>query len=102
MAGDFRLNLDAAAIEDLGYDDDVEELLDDITEQVVSLAQEKAPKDTGDGADSIHGEAGTDADGAYVDISWDDEHFYMAFHELGTEHQPATPFLRPALDQTKV
>lgn len=100
--GDFHFDLDQAAIDDLGFDEDAEDLLEDVGDQVAGLAHEKAPKDSGEGADSIHGQVGTDQESAYVDVSWDDEHFYMGFHELGTEHQPARPFLRPALDQTKV
>ena len=33
-----------------------------------------------------------------VRVGWPKEHFYLYFHEVGTEHEPARPFLRPALD----
>jgi len=29
------------------------------------------------------------------------DQFYAAFHEFGTSHQPARPFLRPAFDTTR-
>jgi HK97 gp10 family phage protein len=63
----------------------------------VERAQEAAPKRTGAGAASIHKEPIED-DGGVVgySISWDREHDYMRFHELGTEAMPARPFLRPA------
>lgn len=32
-------------------------------------------------------------------VGWGEEHFYLGFAEVGTEHQAATPFLRPALEQ---
>lgn len=100
--GEFHLELDAAAIAELGFDAETEDMLEDVGGQVADTARELAPKDTGEGADSIHGEAGVDDESAYVDVSWDRDHFYMGFHELGTEHQPARPFLRPALDSTKI
>jgi HK97 gp10 family phage protein len=35
--------------------------------------------------------------GLHVDISWGPEAFYLKWHELGSGHQSARPFLRPAL-----
>jgi HK97 gp10 family phage protein len=66
-------------------------------DEVVERARHMAPKRTGAGAASIHKEPREDS-GEVVgyDVSWDTEHDYMRFHELGTEHMPARPFLRPA------
>ena len=66
-----------------------------VAERIAQAAAIAAPKDTGAGAASIHAEPDPDEPGAYR-VSWDQEHFYMAYQELGTEHQPARPFLRPA------
>lgn len=100
--GDFRLELDEDAIADLGFDDDAEELSQEAGDQVAELAAEYAPKVSGDGAASIHAEVDRDDESVYADVSWDPDHFYMGFHELGTEHESAKPFLRPALDATSV
>jgi HK97 gp10 family phage protein len=66
-------------------------------ELIANYAAELAPKDTGAGAASIHAE-GPERDGSWR-ISWDLEHDYMRFQELGTEDMPAHPFLRPAADR---
>lgn len=57
----------------------------------------RAPRNTGAAARSIHAEP--DLDGAGFRVGWDREHFYLSFAELGTEHQPATPFARPVADE---
>ena len=60
---------------------------------IARVAEQLAPKDTGAGAASIHEEE--QPDGTWR-VSWDKEHAYMIFPELGTENQEAQPFLRPA------
>lgn len=102
MPGDFSFKLDDHQIRGLGLSDEAADLLEDVGEVVADIAHDLAPKDTGAGADSIHGEVGEDEESAYVDISWDRDHFYMGFKELGTEHESAQPFLRPALDQAHI
>lgn len=102
MADDFRLNLDPDAVAELADRPEAVAMLEDVGEQVADRARELAPKVTGAGAASIQGQVGSDDEGAYADVSWDQDHFYMGFAELGTEHQPPTPFLRPALDQARV
>jgi HK97 gp10 family phage protein len=66
---------------------------------IAADAREGAPKRTGRGAESIHGEVSLDAQGARVRVSWDREHFYMSFAETGTSHEAARPFLRPAAEK---
>lgn len=61
---------------------------------VVSQARRLAPKDTGAGAASIHAEP----TGGGFRVSWDEDHFYMQYSELGSRRQPARPFLRPAAE----
>lgn len=56
-----------------------------------------APKDSGAGAKSIHAEEFIDEHGYPASrIGPDSAHFYMVFHEFGTEKMPAHPFMRPA------
>lgn len=63
-------------------------------------AAKSAPVDTGRGARSIRAEMAKDEHGnPEARVSWDQAAFYMAFAELGTNHQPARPFLRPAANR---
>lgn len=98
----FRLALNASAIEDLGFDNEAEELAQEAADEVADKARELAPKLSGAGAASIHAEVDVDGDSVYADVSWTPEQFHMGFAETGTQHQPATPFLRPALDSTSI
>ncbi len=68
----------------------------DAGQQVAVAAANLAPKDTGAGARSIHAELVTVGGLPEVHVSWDRAHFYLSFFELGTVHQRAQPFLRPA------
>lgn len=80
--------------------DGVQLSVGEAADTVVNFAQLRAPKDTGDGAASIHKEplpADGDAEAGWA-VSWDDEHDYMRFPEFGTERMAATPFLRPAAE----
>lgn len=69
-----------------------------IARQVVPRAKIMAPKDTGEGADSITYRTHRGPDGVSIRIGWDRKHFYMLFPEIGTSEMPARPFLRPALE----
>ena len=53
-----------------------------------------APKRTGMGAASIRPEAVLDGDSWEVRVSWDREHYYMYFHEVGSRTLPARPFMQ--------
>lgn len=94
-----RIVLNRGAIEAIGKQP-AASILDDIGAQVAGRAAMQAPKRTGAGAASIHQETSVDEQSAVSRISWDDKHFYLYFHELGTSRMPARPFLRPALDGT--
>jgi HK97 gp10 family phage protein len=102
MSDDIRLDLDDGAIADLISDSDAVELMQEVGNVVAENAAEDAPKLSGAGAASIFAQTGVDDQSAYADISWDQDHYYMGFRELGTEHEGARPFLRPALDRTAV
>lgn len=71
----------------------------DIGWEVAKRAAAAAPRDSGDGAASIHPELFLIDGEAHVRVSWDRAHFYMGFAEVGTEHQPPRPFLGPAARQ---
>ncbi len=89
-----RLNL--PAINRLGVGTGVRRALERLGDQIAADARTNAPKDTGAGAASIDYEVGDDDKGAYVRVSWDADHFYLLFAEVGTSTRSARPFLRPA------
>lgn len=60
----------------------------------VSLGLIEAPSKGG--AASIHPELVITQGVPEVRVSWDRKHFYMAFAEVGTEHERARSFLRAA------
>lgn len=109
-----RVVTDDSEIENLKRDSKVGRLLWDAAQPVVREAQRRAPHRTGRGAAGIHAEMSMDmmtavegaangginfAQGAELTahISWQREEFYMYFHERGTEHMRARPFLVPTL-----
>lgn len=92
-----RVVLDQAAIDALASDPEVLAGVGEVADRVAERMAARAPKDTGGGAESIHAEPDPDEPGFRV--GWDQDHFYLGFHELGTEHQPARPFARPAADE---
>lgn len=96
-----RVIVDPAAIARFGGSTEVKVLLGKIGEQVAQQAADAAPKRSGEGAASIRAEVDADSEGAVVRVSWDQDHFYMLFQEIGTRYQPARPFLRPAVTATR-
>ena len=100
--GAYRVRLDRAAIAALGNDLAAAEETVRAAEGVAALARADAPKRSGDGARSIRPWPGRDQRGPYADVSWDDDHYYMSFHEDGTSRgHKAQHFLRSALDRYK-
>jgi len=85
-------------IRNLVTDPGMGDLLLESAAPVVSAARAGAPKRTGAGAASIHPEAVLDGPEWTVHVSWSQARFYMYFHERGTKHLPARPFLVPALE----
>lgn len=73
------------------------DMLYDATAPVVDDAQGRAPKATGAGARGIHQELVLTADEWESLVSWDQDQFYMYWHEKGSRYLPARPFLVPAL-----
>ena len=87
------VRLDQAAINALAKDV-LPQLLPTLGDDVAKRAARDAPKDSGAGARSIRAEIVGDE----IRVSWNRDHFYMFFHEVGTSKKSARPFLRPALD----
>lgn len=67
-------------------------------EEVVAVAKALAPVDTDALQQDIKVEAsGIDARGAFVDVGTTEP--YALYQEFGTSHNPAHPFMRPAIAQ---
>lgn len=98
MADDVRIVVHQQAIDALAKDPGMRIELLQAADPVDDRARQRAPKDTGKGAFSIHSEAVLDGPEWTVRIGWDRERFYMYFHEAGTRKLPARPFLVPALE----
>lgn len=70
-----------------------------ILDEIVAEMRRRAPDDpdtSRSGANSIDFEI--DDSGTYFRISWDREHFYMYFPEVGTQDAAPRPFMRPVAD----
>lgn len=68
-------------------------------DHIVAEMRRLAPKETGEGAESIDYEL--DESGEFWHVSWGKAHFYMYFPEVGTAEEPARPFMRPVADKYK-
>lgn len=68
-----------------------------LLDRIVADMQRLAPRLTGKGAESI--DFKLDPSGEFYRVSWDEEHFYMYFPEVGTEDEPPQPFMRPVADR---
>lgn len=102
MAESIRFEPDWGAIDDIAHDAETGAFLLDVGNEVAASAARLAPKRTGAMAASIHAEVDEDRESLYADVSWDAEHFYGYFAEVGTEDESARPFLRPGLDATTI
>lgn len=91
-----RVDIDERGMAALARSVDIRDaVLDTADSRVVRPAQARAPKRTGFGASTIHAEADLSADGWEANVSWSPAAFYLKFHELGTQHMEADPFLVP-------
>lgn len=72
-------------------------------DRVADYARADAPRGNPShgGADSIRCEVELEPTGWEAHIGADREHYYLDFHETGTAHMPARPFLRPALERAR-
>lgn len=91
-----RVELDERGLAALARSAEIREaLLDTAEARVVRPARAKAPRRTGFGASTIHAEARLAGSEWEIDTSWGQAAFYMKFHQLGTRHMDADPFLVP-------
>lgn len=88
-----RVKLYPKAIREVALHRQAQERLRNESEKLAQLAAVLAPKDTGALAASIRAE---EQDDGTWRVSWDQEHSYGIFQELGTETNRPQPFLRPA------
>lgn len=95
---DTRVVLHQHEIDAMLHDPWVEDMLLGYGAQVAGDARAKAPKRTGAGAASIHAESVLDGPEITAHISWDRDHFYMSFQDLGTQTLPPLHFLEDALE----
>jgi len=98
MADDVETTWDRSALSNLTSDPLVMQALMELGEQIAAEARSRAPRRSGEGADSIHPEPQPGLD-PEVHVSWERARFYMRFHELGTVHLPPRPFLVPSADR---
>jgi HK97 gp10 family phage protein len=96
MTRDVRVVVHKRGVEQLKHHPKVQDKQEATSHAIARRAAVLAPKDTGEGAASIHAEQ--QSDGTWR-VAWDVEHYYMFFPEFGTEHQFAQPFMRPAADE---
>lgn len=85
------------AIDRLEASGEVRDMLFDASHPVVLTAKARAPKATGQGAAHIHTEMVLTAGEWEALTSWDQDNYYMYWHERGSRQLPARPFLVPAL-----
>lgn len=85
------------AIDHMLASGDVRDMLYDATHPVVLQARSRAPHDTGAGAAGIHTEMILTQGEWIALVSWEQQEFYMYWHEKGSRKLPARPFLVPAL-----
>jgi HK97 gp10 family phage protein len=66
-------------------------------------AERRAPRDTGDLAENMTMRIkDADISSVSIDVGPGKDQFYGFFHEFGTAHQAARPFLSPAFEDKKV
>lgn len=96
---DVRLTWDERELAALVRDESLRRELLASGGQIAAAAAADAPRRTGAGAASIHPEAVFEDAAWTVRVGWDQLHYYMRFHDLGTRYVPAQHFLEHALDR---
>jgi HK97 gp10 family phage protein len=96
-----RVDVNTSAVRSLADDADMKRMLQRIGDDIARDAAAAAPKRSGAMAASIHAEVDEDDGTAVVRVSFDADHFYGLFAEVGTSRIPARPFLRPALTKKR-
>jgi HK97 gp10 family phage protein len=88
--------MNAAGVAAWLHSSDARNIMTIMGSKIANDARQNAPRDTGAMAESIDYEVEDTLDGPIVRVSWDDDHFYGMFVELGTSEHSPRPFLRPA------
>lgn len=93
------VNWDSKAVRGITSSPEATQHYLDLGWQVAEVAAVLAPKSgrPNGGASSIHPEVVMVDGHPEVHVGYDRKFFYLGFAETGTEHQKATPFLRPAM-----
>jgi hypothetical protein len=108
-----RWEPDFGAIDGIIDEPYIDDLLEDVGQLVADAAERQAPRESGQGAASIHvevhrgssdalGDFSPESDEPIAYISWDQTHYYLIFAEEGTEDENPRPFLVPSLDQVHI
>lgn len=99
---DTRIVVHQQAIDALAADPHIVPVLLDAAKPVVDQARFNAPRRTGLGAASIEAQPFNEIGGEQtVHISWDRQHYYLGFHDLGSSQLPARHFLEDALEGSR-
>lgn len=78
---------------------EIEGIVEDAAEILVTEAKARAPVDTGRGRESIHASKAFGRAGKVTfDVGPGKDGFHLKFAEYGTRNQPKRPWLRPAAD----
>lgn len=85
----------------LRFSSEMRDTVDLVGTLIAEQAEGDAPKRSGLGAGSIDSVPRLGPDGWETRVSWTRERYYMYFHERGTVHLPARPFLRPAREAAR-
>lgn len=93
-----RVEIDQRAIDSLRTEPETTAFLMEVGREIARTGAARARRRTGAGARSFHPEPLT-GDAGGVGVSWDQLHYYMYFHEVGTRTIRAQPALTTALDQ---
>lgn len=99
MPDQFRVDLDSRAVDKLAGDTQAKALMDRVGRQVADRAADLAPKRSGRGAAAISHDVDSDTDGAFTNVGYEPQGWYMAFQELGTASHAPQPHLRPAIGE---
>jgi len=89
-----RVELNEAGFRDLQRSPALRDQLQQIADRtLVPRSKARAPRATGFGASTIHAEP-VFVDGEWtVRVGWSRDAYYLRFHQFGTRHLPARPFL---------
>jgi hypothetical protein len=97
-----RVDYHESAERALTVSGDMRDFMQHVGDGIARDARAAAPKHTGAGALSIHGETALGPHGWEAKVSWSEPRYYMTFSETGTVHMAARPFLVPALERARI